>query len=418
MTRRNRARSEIARWLALALIAAWQLSASATTPVVPASDAEVLEVLPAVTRSRPAMAGKASPVVDASAAARLAREDIGVARQTGDTRYWGRAQAALAPWWGRADAPVELAVLQATVQQGRHEFAAARTTLLAALARDPSHAQGWLTLASLDRLTANYASSLASCAAVARAGQPLYAQACRLETESLLGRHAVARSGLEALLRQAPDAAQRSWLGSLLAEAHERAGADALAAAAYRQSLRDGPDLYTAIAFADLLLRTGQNAQALQVLEGVAETDAVLLRRGAAWRRMGDARWTAVRDTLRERTAELLRRGDDPNLHARELALAALWLDDVPAQAPAGMPATPTPTPTAGAGVGAGAERALVLARRNLELQREPVDWWVALESARQARDVPAAAALADALRQSGLQDQRLVRLMADRRGS
>ncbi len=377
--------------MALALLAAWQLGASAITPVVPAGDAEVLEVLPAITRNRPPLTGKSQPVVDPVLAAGQAREDIGVARQTGDTRYWGRAQAALAPWWGRKDAPVDLVVLQATVQQGRHEFAAARSTLVAALARAPLHAQGWLTLASLDRLSGQYAASLEGCAAVARAGQPLYAEACRLETESLTGHHAAARQGLEALLRQATDAGQRSWLGSLLAEAHERAGADAPAAAAYRQSLRDEPDLYTAIAYADLLLRTGQDAQAVQVLQGVAETDAVLLRRGTAWRRLGDPRWTGVRDTLRERAAELLRRGDDPKLHARELALAALWLDDAPAQA-------------------------LALARHNLALQREPIDWWVALESARQARDTRAAGELAEALRQSGLQDQRLARVMADRR--
>jgi hypothetical protein len=86
---------------------------------------------------------------------------------------------------------------------------------------------------------------------------------------------------------------------------------------------------------------------------------------------------------LRERKAELVRRGDDPLLHGRELALVALWLDE-------------------------DASAALQLARRNLQLQREPIDWWVALASARLAKDQAAITEIADAIRKSGLQDSRL----------
>ena len=86
---------------------------------------------------------------------------------------------------------------------------------------------------------------------------------------------------------------------------------------------------------------------------------------------------------LKERAAELVRRGDDPALHGRELALAALWLDgDAPA--------------------------ALQLARRNLLLQREPLDWWVALQSARRANDPAAVADITAAVRSAGLHDTRL----------
>jgi hypothetical protein len=86
---------------------------------------------------------------------------------------------------------------------------------------------------------------------------------------------------------------------------------------------------------------------------------------------------------LQERAAELERRGDDPALHGRELALAALWLDD-------------------------DAPRALTLARVNLLLQREPLDWWVALQSARRAQDLVALAEFENAIRAAGLQDVRL----------
>ena len=371
------------RWLALAL-AALQLSAFAVTAVPPGRDDEVLEVLPAITRERPPpVPASKTKVAAPAAAAAQARQDIAVARQTGDTRYWGRAQAALSPWWDRKDAPADLAVLQATVQQGRHEFDASRKVLVAALARAPSHAQGWLNLAALERLSAQYAASLLACDAVERAGQALYAQACRLETQSLQGQHAAAAQGLQTLLAQGLNDDQRSWLLSLLAESQERAGRDAAAAQAYVQSLALGPDLYTAIAYSDLLLRTGKTQQVLKTLASLPETDAVLLRRAAVWRRLGDTRWKELRATLRERGAELERRGDDLTLHGREVALASLWLDD---DAPA----------------------ALKLARRNLLLQREPIDWWVALQSARQAGDVAATGEIAGAIQGAGLVDARL----------
>ena len=369
------------------LLTGVQIGALAATPVQPVRDDEVLEVLQTVTRNRPVQtvlpAGSKAKSADPAAAAQQARQDISVARQTGDTRYWGRAQAALAPWWDRADAPVELAVLQATVQGGRHEFSASRAVLTAALARTPDYAQGWLNLAALERLSARYPESLAACEAVARAGQALYAQACRLETKSLQGEHALAAQGLKELLSQAGDAGQRSWLLSLLAESEERAGQDAAAADAYVRSLTAGHDLYTAIAFSDFLLRTGKTAQAQQILAPLPATDAVVLRRAAVWKRLGDARWSAERQLLKTRVEELQRRGDDVSLHGRELALAALWLDEDAAQALQG-------------------------ARSNLRLQREPLDWWVALQSARLAKDDAALAEIEGAIRAAGLRDARL----------
>ena len=383
---RRIASTALLRSLAIIGLAA-HCAAWAATPVQPLRDDEVIEILPLVTRSRPATATLVQPAADPAAAARTARQNIAQARQTGDTRYWGRAQAVLAPWWDKQDAPAELAVLQATVQQGRHEFEASRRVLEAALVRTPNHAQGWLNLAALERLQARYPQALAACAQVANAGQVLYAQACTLETQSLQGQHDVAAQGLQKLISQTSNAEQRSWLSSLLAEGLERSGRDASAAQAYQRSIAFEPDLYTSIAYSDLLLRTGKPTEALALLATSPETDAVLLRRATAWKRLGDTRWQPTLLALKERTAELRRRGDDPTLHGRELALIALWLED---DAPA----------------------ALTLARQNLLLQREPVDWWIALQSAKAAKaakNSPALAELNKALQQTGLQDARLV---------
>ncbi|MGH8848301.1 MAG: hypothetical protein ACREXQ_13840, partial [Polaromonas sp.] len=71
------------------------MSTVAVTTLGPARDDEVIEVLPAITRSRPARVASAPGPVDPAAAAVQARQAITVARQMGDTRYWGRAQAVL-----------------------------------------------------------------------------------------------------------------------------------------------------------------------------------------------------------------------------------------------------------------------------------------------------------------------------------
>lgn len=358
--------------------------AQAADAIRPTRDSEVVEVLPAVTRQRPpARANESALSQTPLAAAQAAREAIGVARQTGDTRYWGRAQATLGPWWDKPNAPTELAILQSTVQQGRHEFERARVVLTHALKRDPGNAQGWLNLAALERLTARYPEALQACSAVKTAGQSLYATACELETRSLQGQHAQARSGFKTLLADFKQDVQRAWVYSLLAESEERAGKDTAALDAYRSSLRLVPDLYTNIAYSDVLLRMGNNAQALRVLQPLPLTDAVLLRQATAMRRMGDAGWQALRTSLRERQSALDRRGDDSRLHGREQALVALWLDDDPVQA-------------------------LNLATGNLTLQREPLDWWIALRSATQTPNTAQTQALQQQVQTIGLVDARL----------
>ncbi len=351
--------------------------------ITPGADDAVVEVLPSITRHRPAAIGAQATAADPQVAANDAREAISMARQTGETRYWGRAQAVLGPWWDVPSAPVDLAVLQATVEQGRHEFDAARIILEAAVAREPGQAQAWLTLASLNRLSGRYADALKACDAVAKAGQALYADACQLETLSLQGQHELAIQGFQRSIGQVNNPEQASWLWSLMAETLERAGKTQAADQAFQRSLGLGPDLYTSIAYSDLLLRTGRPTLALTALKDSPETDAVLLRRATAWKRMGQVQWKEAREALRVRTAELVRRGDDPTLHGRELALASLWLDDDPVEA-------------------------LKLARSNLQLQKEPVDWWVAVQSARLAKDVAAQKELASMMRALGFHDQRL----------
>ena len=357
----------------------WAGTALAALPqdLPPGLNADVVERLPERVSAAPA-----TP----QAAAATARRWISLSRETADPRYLGRAQAALARWWSQADAPADLLVLQATVEQGRHEFSAARATLERVLQTNPAQVQGWLTLATLERVAARYQAAEAACRNVARYGAALYATACLLETRSLQGQHDAARNGFTALRQQvAGDAAQRAWIGSLLAESEERAGRDDAADAAYRRSLADAPDGYTALAYADQLLRRNRASAALEVLRHQPDSDSVLLRRAQALRLMGDAAWQPLVRDLEARFAAIAARGEGLDAHARERALVALWLQGQPAAA-------------------------WKAARTNLALQKEPLDWWLALQTSEQSGDATAHQAVRQALQQAGLQDLRLAR--------
>ncbi|MEO8248667.1 MAG: hypothetical protein ABI589_04785 [Burkholderiales bacterium] len=365
--------------MAIALFAWLALSptgAAAATDLKPRSDSEVIERLPARVR------GPSGTPADAAA---TARRFIAEARETAEPRYLGRAQAALSAWWDRADAPPELAVLQATIEQSRHEFAKARETLERTLARDPANAQGWLTLATLERVAARYDQALAACDRVALSGAAFFGEACRLETRSLLGFQNEARHGLAGLLRQAANDPVRAWLWSLAGENEERAGDAEAAVAAYRQALALDPDDYTALALADLRLRNGAASDALQALAGRPESDAVQLRRALALKQLGDPKWRDLAEDLKQRFEALAERGDDPALHAREAAQYSLFIE------PDGA-------------------KAWAAAQANLRLQKEPLDWWLAFTSAAAAGDASGALSLAQSLHGTGLVDARLAR--------
>ena len=348
-----------------------------------------------VERLAPRVAARASTAqtstLSESDAQAAALRWIQLSRQTSDPRYLGRAQGVLAKWWDNVDAPAEIAVLQATIEQSRHEFDKAKALLLRVVQKVPNQAQAWLTLATLERLSANYPAALTACAQVIRAGNTFYGQACQFETQSLQGEFTAARAGFNQLLdRRNPTSvarsvspADQSWLWSLLAENEERAGQDSAALKAYTNSLSLADDGYTALAFADVFLRIRKPDQALKVLVNQPDSDAVLLRRAYAKKLAGDADWKNLNQQLKVRFSALKARGEETRLHARELALAAFWLDEQYVSAAA-------------------------LAMINLQMQKEPFDWWLALNTSRSAGLGDQTAKLKDSLMRSGLVDQRL----------
>ncbi len=328
----------------------------------------------------PRVARSASPVDLVPAV----RQAIELARQTADPRYLGQAQALIGPLWNSPQASYEVATLQATIEQSRHEFTQARQTLQSALTKPTaSHAQAWLTLATIERVQGNYKLSEIACKSINAPEAQLYAQACRLETKSLQGQWDASRKGFDALLREQSLPSQKAWLLSLLGENEERAGNTAAALKHYAVSLSIDNDGYTALAYADALLRQNQAALALSALQNQPQSDAVLIRRAQAHKILGAPQHQRLADELNARFAAAAQREANNPGHAREQALHALYVQG-------------------------DAQAALAFAQTNLKLQREPLDWLIAIQSATALGLNIEKIKLLHAVAQSGLKDARL----------
>ncbi len=381
-------------------------SSALFTIITPSDPQQVLERLPPRVNSKPAVKSSfnnsgALPDTNLKSTLASALKLIEISRSTGDPRYLGRAQSTLGELWNSTRAPTEAIILQATIEQGRHEFDAAKKTLIRAIAQSNTARTGlqntipqaWLTLATLERISGNYPEAMKACQQVIDAGVVVYGQACALETDSHLGEHQKATAGLIQQVAKINktdlnERAKHAFVLSLLAEAHERSGKPELAAVAYDQSLTLELDLYTAIAAADLALRRTTSIElnakrALTLLAQLNDTDAVLIRRALAYKRLNNPAWKTLTNDLQLRFSQIASRGDDAKAHAREVALIELWLTE-------------------------NFTTSLSWALTNLERQRESIDWWVALQAATKENNTSAVQSILQRLKATQLSDARL----------
>ena len=381
---------------AAALAMAGAMAWAGATPRVPADDNEVVESLPSVAGwSREARAMRRElqqRPTDAAVAIGAATRYLELARSQGDARYAGHAMGALSHWAAAApgDTPPPVLVMRAGIAQFLHDFDGAQALLKAALARQPSNAQAWITLATVLRVRGRYGESDAACHALGRVGPALYGLACIAENAGLRGNHDEARGTFKELLRdprlQAREqAGTRQWLLTSLAETEELAGRPADAEDAYRRALQAERSGYLLLAYSDYLQRAGRPEEIPALLRNEARSDAVLLRLAIASRGLEGPRTDAAE--LRARFGAAAERPGTTAVHAREEAMFALDVDG-------------------------NARRALELARVNVQLQREPVDLLLFARAAVAAKDEPARAEVRALVRQIGLRDARVDALL------
>jgi tetratricopeptide (TPR) repeat protein len=349
-------------------------------PYTPASDDQVLAVLPAgarhtsttsqeITRSR------------LDIALPLAQFYISRSRATGDLRFLGYAEAMLTPWMKQVPVPSQVLILHATILQSRHSFDAALAELDQSLAEhdDP---QAWLTRATVLRVLGRYDEALSSCHRLGATADPAVTTMCIQGIEGLNGHLHEAYTAIAALPQQALPPEARAWRYSELGEMAERLGDDSAAEHWLREGLQLAPDdFYMRTACADLLLRHGRDAETVTLLTGYESMEPMLLRLAIAQRTLSSPDDGKARAQLAGAFAIEQQRGDA--VHRREQARFLLDVDPDPAAA-------------------------LAAAQQNWQVQREPEDILVLLRAAQAAHQPRAAAPALLFLKQHGLEDARL----------
>nr|WP_314625504.1 hypothetical protein [uncultured Noviherbaspirillum sp.] len=367
-------------------------------PYTPKSDDQVLERLPLrptdpVAREMLALRKqwRADPdnVVVATA---LARRYYDMVAEEGDPRYLGYAQAALAPWWALPEPPVDVQVLRAGLAQFSHNFSGALADLSSALARDPQNVQARALRATIHIVQARYREASADCAALRDSASELIATGCSAMVDGLTGKVDAAHQRLaDALARHADaPAPEKLWVLIRLAEMAQRQEKALQAESYFRQAVGLGiTDTFLLAAYADFLLDHKRYGEVIEMLKDKTPSDGLLLRLVLAETQTKSPGAAGRAATLAARYHAAQLRGD--TVHQQEEARFRLEVNN-------------------------DAGNALVLAQENWKVQKEPRDARILLESALAARDPAGAAAAVQWLKESRIEDKRLLDLAANLR--
>jgi tetratricopeptide (TPR) repeat protein len=357
-------RGRLSASFAVVLLSAAWLSVAQADPYLPVSENAVLAELPAGTRFADVAARRlARARVDV--AIPLAQFYIQQSRISGDLRFLGYAEAVLAPWVKTDPPQPDVLVLQATLQQSRHDFTASLATLDRALAARPNDPQALLIRATVLRVLGRYAEAAPACEQFSRLVEPRLGALCTQSLRGMTGELESAYSALTQISSQGWLNSERSWLYSELGEMAVRLGRDEDAQRWFQRDLNLVPgDFYVRAAFADLLLRQRRPAEVLALLEGQESFEPLLLRIAIAQKQLGDAGLAHSSARLRTAFAAELQRGEA--VHRREHARFLLEVEDRP-------------------------KLSLRAALENWTVQREPDDVLVLISAAKAAGN-PAAA--------------------------
>jgi tetratricopeptide (TPR) repeat protein len=374
-------RGRLSTLFAVALLSAAYLPRAYAAAYVPSSDSAVLAELPAGARHADVSTRRlAQSRVDV--AIPLAQFYIQQSRLSGDLRYLGYAEAVLTPWVKQNPPLPDVLVLQATLQQSRHEFTASLATLERALTVRANDAQALLVRATVLRVLGRYAEASASCEQFSRIVEPRLGALCTESLRSLTGHLESAYSALTQVSTQGWLNSEKSWLYSELGEMAVRLGRDADAQRWFEQDLNLVPtDFYVRAAYADLLLRQGRPGEALKLLQGRESFEPLLLRIAIAQRQLHDPQLAQSSARLRAAFAAETQRGEA--VHRREQARFLLEVEDQP-------------------------NLSLAAALENWAVQREPDDVLVLVNAAKAAGTPADAEPALDFVRTQGLRDVRV----------
>jgi len=322
-------------------------------------------------------------------AVKLATRYIEQGRSEGDPRFLGQAQAVLGSWWNEPMPPPAVLLLRATIRQNAHEFDQALDDLDHVLAIEPTNAQAWLTKASILRVQARYDDARRACQRLTRLAASHVLLGCLSDIAGVTGQSAKSRELLRrALSNSALSGRERIWVATILAETAARTGAiQAIQQAeqSFDEAFKVGlKDQYLLGAYADFLLDQDRYGDVVSLVQHESRADGLLLRLALAEQALELPMAKNHISELEGRFAAARQRGT--TVHAREEARFTLFLQQY-------------------------AKRALLLAQTNWNVQREPADARILLESALADKNPAAAQPVLDWLNVNHVEDVRLRQL-------
>ncbi|MGE0471900.1 MAG: tetratricopeptide repeat protein [Nitrospira sp.] len=319
-------------------------------------------------------------------AVKLATRYIEQGRSEGDPRFLGQAQAVLSHWWDEPTPPPTVLLLRATIKQNAHEFDQALSDLDQVLAMHPTNAQAWLTKASILQVQARYDEARRACQRLTRLTASHVLLGCLSDIAGVTGQSVKSREFLQqVLIDQNPTGRERIWLATILAETATRTGAIREAEQSFTEAFRVGiKDQYLLGAYADFLLDQHRHRDIVSLLQHETRADGLLLRLALAEQALELPSFKSHTAELAARFAASRERGT--NVHVREEARFTLTLLH-------------------------DAKRALPLAQANWNVQREPADARILLESALAAGNRAAAQPVLDWMKTNHVEDFRLRQL-------
>lgn len=362
-------------------------------PFTPSNDSEVVERLPAgatdpsvrrVDSLRKQLAARPN---DNGLRLEIARRYFDLAMAQGDPRYVGYASAAIGPLAQSASGDARYWLIRGLIQQYSHDFAGALQSLAKAGELDPQSPEPIAWRAAIHMVQARYREALSECTRLVPLAHPLHTQGCTAYVLASTGQLVPAYESFAKALAAAGDIAPELalWAQTRLAEMAIRLQRFGEAEAHFKEALRQGvTDQFLLGAYADFLLLQKRPAEVVTLLADWERSDILLLRLALAGRALNDPRAAGWASQLRDRFAAAAQRGD--RLHEQEAARFELGIEGKP-------------------------DRALPLAVRNYQVQKEPRDAEILLRAALAANQAKAAQPALDWLRVNQYEDPELARV-------
>ena len=318
---------------------------------------------------------------DLKLALNTAKHFIELGRIESDPRYLGYAESVISSWLKVQNPLPEILVLRATISQSNHDFDGALKDLDIALKENSTNAQAWLTKAVILQTKGNYAEAKRSCIPLLRLADELTTISCISSASSLNGDALKSFNILKSVVEKSKDAPvqERLWALTILGEIAARRGEDKSAEKYFKEAFLTGLyDNYLLSSYSDFLLSKNRTKEVVNLLSDKTRIDNLLLRLALAEKDLNSLTLSEHIKDLQSRFLASHLRGD--NVHRREEAIFELKLQN-------------------------NSKKALELSEKNWNVQREPLDVKIFLESAIASGDKASAREVIEFIEKNKLED-------------